>query len=56
MDLYEPNFSDSRDPIRVPKTPLKNLICCIHCDFMLPVRKNFLSFLPVHECKKVENH
>jgi len=30
------------------------IICCIHCDFMLPVRKIFLRFLPVRWCKKVE--
>jgi len=31
-------------------------ICCIHCDCMLPVRKNFGVFLPVRWGKKVENH
>jgi len=32
------------------------IICCIHCDCMLPVRKYFLCYLPVRWCKKVENH
>ena len=32
------------------------IICCTYCDCMLPVRKKILCFLPVHRCKKVENH
>jgi len=31
------------------------VICCIYCDFMLPVCKNLLRFLPVRWCKKIEN-
>jgi len=32
------------------------IVCCIHCDFMLRVHKNFLCISLVHRCKKVENH
>ena len=32
------------------------IICCTHCDCMLPVRKRCLRFLPNRWCKKVENH
>jgi len=32
------------------------IICCTHCDCMLPFRKTFVCYLPVRWCKMVENH
>ena len=32
------------------------IICCNNWNFILPVRKKFLRFLPVRRFKKVENH
>ena len=53
-------FPEYKDPQHETVTALVNkmivIICCIHCDFMLPVRKNILCCLPVRWRKKVKNH